>query len=145
MRSGIVLGARGGVLATQLPLFRWGLGARLGDGEQWMSWISLDDEIRALVHVGTDHTVSGPCNFTAPNPVTNAEFTKTLAHELHRPAWARLPRRALRLATGTQVSEEFVLASTRVVPARLQQAGFQFSHPTLTEALRAAITASRHK
>ncbi|HUO49426.1 MAG TPA: TIGR01777 family oxidoreductase [Acidimicrobiales bacterium] len=139
LRSGIVLDASGGALARQLPLFRLGLGGRLGGGRQWLSWISLADEVAAIVAVLEDQALSGPVNLVAPQPVTNAEFTSTLARLLHRPAFTRVPRAALRLALGGDMADEVVLASQRVVPARLLAAGFTFAHPELGGALAAAM------
>ncbi|MGC9291860.1 MAG: TIGR01777 family oxidoreductase [Acidobacteriaceae bacterium] len=139
LRLGMVLGKNGGALAKMQPLFRWGMGGRMGSGRQWMSWISLEDVVRVVDRVLADTSLSGPVNTVAPQPVTNAEFTQTLAHVLHRPALAPVPAFALRAAFG-EVADALLLASTRVLPARLQQVGFSFQHPTLEAALQAALT-----
>ncbi len=132
-RTGIVLARHGGLLGRTLPLFRLGLGGRLGDGRQWMSWISLPDQIAALRLLIADD-IAGPVNLTAPAPVTNAEFTRALARALHRPAPLRVPRIALRAAL-RGFADEGPLISQRVRPARLEEAGFRFAHPDLDTAL----------
>jgi len=137
-RFGVVLGQGPGALAKMLPVFRLGLGGRLGSGRQWMSWVSLDDAIAAILFALDRQELAGPVNVTAPNPATNAEFTRVLAKQLHRPAMMPAPAFALRLALG-QVADEALLASARVVPTKLMAAGFEFSHPTLPEALAAAL------
>ncbi|HUY07282.1 MAG TPA: TIGR01777 family oxidoreductase [Acidimicrobiales bacterium] len=137
-RTGIVIGKEGGMLKAITPLFRLGLGGRLGGGFQWMSPISLVDEIRALVFVATNEEIHGPCNFTSPIPITNAEFTKALGSALHRPTLLHAPEFGLRMALGNRCTDEMVLASQRVIPARLQSTGFQFRLPSIDEALEAA-------
>lgn len=137
LRFGVVLGP-GGALARMTPIFRLGLGGPLGSGRQWMSWISLDDVVAAILFALDTPILAGPVNFTAPNPVTNAEFTRVLARCLHRPAIFPAPAFALRIALG-QMADEALLASARVLPARLTEAGFQFQHPTIEEALAAAL------
>ena len=142
LRFGAILGpvekSAPGALAHMLPLFRLGLGGPLGSGRQWMSWISLADAIAAIVFaIGSPH-ISGPVNVTSPHPVTNAEFTRALAGALHRPAFLRAPAFALRLALG-QMADEALLASARVLPAKLQAAGFHFIHPGIGQALGAAL------
>jgi len=137
LRFGVILG-RGGALARMLPIFRLGLGGPLGSGKQWMSWISLDDAIAAILFALATPSVAGPVNLTAPNPVTNAEFTRALARQLHRPAILPAPAFALRLALG-QMADEALLASARVLPAKLTAAGFEFAHPTIERALEAAL------
>lgn len=136
-RFGVVLG-RGGALAKMLPVFRLGLGGPLGDGRQWMSWVSLDDAVRALVFAMEDESLRGAMNVTAPNPVTNAEFTHALGRALHRPAVLSAPAFALRLAFG-EMAEETLLASQRAMPSRLVCAGFQFRHELVDEALGEAL------
>lgn len=121
-----------------LPIFRLGLGGPLGSGKQWMSWISQDDLLAAVLFALDTPGLAGPVNLTAPNPVTNAEFTRVLARQLHRPAIFPAPAFALRLALG-QMADETLLASARVLPARLTAAGFRFTHPTIQQALAAAI------
>ena len=135
-RTGIVQGAAGGALAKQLPLFRYGVGGPLSDGTQWVSPIALDDEIGALHFCIMHPSLSGPVNLVAPTPVTNAEFTETLARVLSRPAFARVPAFALRLALGEEMANLTVLASQRVLPKRLLEAGFRFRLPTLEAMLR---------
>ncbi|MHB8682347.1 MAG: TIGR01777 family oxidoreductase [Acidimicrobiales bacterium] len=138
-RSGIVLSPRGGALGRQLPLLRLGIGGRLGLGRQWTSWVSLDDEIAALLHLLDDDSVSGPVNVTSPEPVTNAQYTATLARVLHRPAVLPVPRFALGIVLGRELTAEAVLASQRALPARLEAAGFRFAHPELRGALMAML------
>jgi len=135
LRFGTVLGHQGGALAKMLPVFRLGLGGRLGDGQQWMSWIALEDLTAAILHLLTAPDVQGPVNLVAPHPVRNVDFTRILAGVLRRPAVIPAPGWVLRLAFG-QLADEALLASTRVEPARLLGAGFRFSHPELESALR---------
>jgi uncharacterized protein (TIGR01777 family) len=137
LRSGVVLG-RGGALARMLPIFRLGLGGPLGSGKQWMSWISLDDWVAAILFALDTPDLAGAVNLTAPNPVTNGEFTRALARQLHRPAIFPAPAFALRVALG-QMADEALLASARVLPARLTAAAFRFTHPTIQQALAAAL------
>ena len=138
IRTGIVLGS-GGMLGRVLTPFRAGLGGRLGSGRQYLSWISLTDEVAAILHALDAPTLSGPANLTAPNPVTNAEFTTTLGHVLRRPTVLPTPLAPLRAIYGKELVTTLLLASQRVVPRALQATGFAFAHPTLTEALGAAI------
>jgi len=135
-RSGIVQSTAGGALAKQLPPFKLGLGGRLGSGQQYLSWISLADEVAALLFCLTDETMSGPVNLTAPNPVTNAEFTKTLGRVLHRPTLIPTPTPALKLLFGGDIVEEMFFGGTWARPAKLEAAGFRWLHPTLEIALR---------
>jgi uncharacterized protein len=139
LRSGVVLSGRGGALGRQLPLFRLGVGGRLSSGRQWLSWISLVDEVAAIRFLLTAEDVGGPVNLVAPGTVTNAAFTRALAAAVHRPAAAPVPRLALRVALGG-FADEGVLASQRVVPAALLRAGFTFAHPDIDTALRAVLT-----
>jgi hypothetical protein len=139
-RSGIVLGAGGGVLATLLPLFRYGLGARLGNGRQWTSWISRPDAVSGLLEMARNETLSGAVNLVGPNPVRNATFTSTLGAVIGRPALLTAPRAAIVAIAGRRVADEFVLASARVLPKRLEAAGMNFEYPELTGALAAALT-----
>jgi uncharacterized protein (TIGR01777 family) len=138
LRFGVVLGPRG-ALARMTPVFRFGLGGRLGNGRQWMSWIALDDLVAAIRFLLASPELAGPVNLVAPNPVTNAEFTRALARQLHRPAFFPAPAFALRLALG-KMADEALLSSARVHPARLLNAGFQLSLPTIGAALTAALT-----
>ncbi len=135
LRFGAVLSLRGGMLAKVLPLFRWGLGGRLGSGRQWLSWISLDDLTAAVRHLLADSSLSGPFNITAPSPVTNAEWTVTLSRVLRRPALFHQPAWLLRLALG-EMADGLLLTSTRAVPYRLQDSGFSFRDGILEPALR---------
>ena len=139
LRNAVVLSRRGGALRARLLPFRLGLGGRLASGRQWFSWISLDDEVAAIIHVLGDATVAGPVNMAAPSPVTNAEFTRALGRALGRPAVLRVPAAALAVLRGGELTREVVLASMRVVPGVLPATGFQFRHPTVDEGLRAAL------
>jgi uncharacterized protein (TIGR01777 family) len=139
MRTGFVLASHGGGLRRMLPQFRLGLGGRLGPARRYVSWISLDDEIAAVLDVIGDPSIEGPVNFTAPNPVTNGEFTRTLGKVLRRPAILPMPLAPVRRAYGKEFVEHLLLDGQRVLPARLQAAGFAFTHPTLEPALRAAL------
>jgi uncharacterized protein (TIGR01777 family) len=138
LRSGVVLSPRGGALRRQLPLFRLGVGGRLGSGRQYLSWISLTDEVHAIRWL-LEHPVSGPVNATAPNPVTNREFTETLAAVLHRPAVLPVPALGPRVLFGREMTEQVVFASQRVRPAVLEAGGFTFEHPTVEAGLRAEL------
>lgn len=133
-RTGLVLARAGGLLGRLRPLFSLGLGGRLGNGRQYMSWISLDDEVRALRFAMTEPAISGPVNLTGPAPVTNAEFTAALGRALNRPTPLLVPGFAARAAFG-EFAEEGLLAGQRAIPAVLEQAGFQFRHNTIGEAL----------
>jgi hypothetical protein len=138
LRLGVVLGPGPGALAAMLPLFRLGLGGRLGNGRQWMSWISLPDAVAATLFVLRTPALAGPVNLTAPNPVTNAQLTRALARALRRPPHRPPPAFALRLALGP-MADEALLASARVFPSRLLTSGFRFEHPTVAQALAAAL------
>lgn len=138
MRFGVVLGPGQGALQQMLPPFRIGLGARLGSGRQWMSWVGLADAIGAILFALERADLSGPVNVTAPNPVTNAEFTRVLGQQLHRPAFLAVPAFAVRMLFG-QMADEALLASVRVQPGKLLASGFQFSSPKIEEALNAAL------
>jgi uncharacterized protein (TIGR01777 family) len=139
MRSGIVLAPHGGTLHRLLLPFKLGLGGRLGDGAQWMSWIMLDDEVGAVMHAIGTESLSGPVNFVAPTPVSNREFTETLGTVLHRPTLLPTPLFPLKVLYGSELVEALLLASQRVVPARLEETGYAFRHPTLADGLRAAL------
>lgn len=134
LRFGAVLGKDGGAMGQMLPIFRKGLGGPIGDGRQWMSWISIQDLIGAVRFCMENESITGPVNITAPEPVQNKEFTKTLGHVLHRPAVMHVPKLALRLKFG-QLADDVLLASARVIPEKLTATGFQFSCPTLEVAL----------
>ena len=142
LRTGIVLSPAGGALAKMLAPFKLGLGGRIGSGAQWMSWIAVHDWIRAVQFVLGNDAVSGPVNLVAPSPVTNAEFTTTLARVLGRPRLAIVPELAVDLLFG-EMGRATLLASQRAHPRRLIDAGFEFAHPTLEQALRAELDAQR--
>lgn len=135
LRAGVVLSPAGGALARQLPLFRLGLGGRLGSGRQWTSWVSVHDEVGAVLHCLATPSLAGPVNATAPEPVTNAEFTRALGRALRRPAVLAVPRPALALVLGSRLTDEMVLASQRVLPTRLLASGYHFRHPEVGAAL----------
>ena len=139
LRSAVVLDPDGGALARQLPLFRWGVGGRLGDGRQWLSWISLRDEVGAIMFLLDHGSVAGPVNATSPTPVTNRAFTRALAHAVHRPAVFAVPRAALGLALGRELADEMVLASQRAVPDRLTSAGYRFQDADLSQTLASVV------
>lgn len=141
LRTGVVLARQGGALARQLPLFRLGMGGKLGDGHQWTSWIALADEVGAILHAIDHDDLSGPVNATAPNPVTNAELTRALGSALHRPTRIAAPKRLLQVALGSQLTEEALLASQRVLPRRLETSGYRFAYPEITGAIAAALAA----
>jgi uncharacterized protein (TIGR01777 family) len=134
-RFGVILDAREGALAKMLPPFRVGIGGKVGDGKQWMSWIALSDVIGGLKFLLEDKSIAGPVNFVAPNPVTNAEFTSTLGRVLSRPTIFPMPAFAARLAFG-EMADALLLSSQRVDPSVLEDNGFMFSWPTLEPALK---------
>jgi uncharacterized protein (TIGR01777 family) len=136
IRTGLVLDPTGGALGKMLPLFRLGLGGKLGNGKQWWSWITLHDVIRAITFL-LENKVSGPVNLTSPNPVTNQEFTSALARAMHRPALFPAPAIALKIALGGFSSE--ILGSKKVMPQALTDAGFTWDYPHITNALTALI------
>lgn len=138
-RSGVVLGREGGVLRRMLLPFRLGLGGRIASGHQYMSWISLDDEVGAIVHALTDDRVTGPVNVTGPAPVTSAEFTKTLGRVLRRPTAIPTPLFPVRAWYGSELVQHLLVEGQRVLPKRLEATGYAFEHPTLEDALRAAV------
>lgn len=142
LRLGVILSPRGGALDRMLPLFRLGLGGPLGSGRQWMSWVSLADAVRAILFALQTPALSGAVNLTAPEPIRNADFTRALAHRLHRPAFLRAPAFALRLALG-EMAQETLLTSTRAFPVRLEQAGFVFTHREANAALIWALAGGR--
>jgi uncharacterized protein (TIGR01777 family) len=137
LRSGVVLSPRGGILARLLPLFRLGLGGRIGTGRQMMSWIGLSEWVAAARFLLGRDDISGPVNLTAPSPVSNAEFTSSLAAAVHRPAVMPVPVPALKLAVGGVSSD--ILSSARVLPRRLLDEGYQFRHPAIAGALAAEL------
>ena len=140
VRTGLVLSHAGGLMGRLKPLFGFALGGRLGSGQQFQPWISLDDEVGAIAHALEHDSIAGPLNATGPDPVTNAEFTRVLAAQMGRPAPWVVPAFALRAALG-EFADEGVLVSQRVMPAKLENDRFTFRHPTVTEALAAALDA----
>lgn len=138
-RSGVVLSAAGGALKKQTTPFKLGVGGKLGTGRQWVSWISIEDEVAALRHLLETPSLDGPVNATSPTPVTNAEFTRVLAHVLRRPAVAPVPNLALNVLFGKEMVADMILASQRVLPVRLQGSGFRFQHEQLEQALRVVL------
>jgi len=138
LRFGVVIGAGPGALAKMLPIFRLGLGGPLGSGRQCMSWISLQDAVAAILFLLATPSIAGPVNLTAPSPITNRLFTRALAHAVHRPAILPAPAFALRLALG-EMADEALLASARAYPSKLTSAGFQFTHPTIAQAIDSAL------
>lgn len=148
LRTGVVIGPRTGpnpgMLDRILPIFRWGLGGRLGPGTQWMSWISLADFASAVLLLLADPSLQGAFNLTSPNPITNTQFTHALASKLHRPAILPAPASILRAAFG-ELADEALLSSARVFPSRLTAAGFEFAHPHVGDALAAALAENRRK
>ncbi len=141
LRFGVVLGPGGGALAKMAPLFRLGLGGRLGGGQQWVSWIFLNDVLQAILHICAHPNVTGAVNLVSPHPVTNLELTKTLGQALHRPTLMPAPAFALRAVLG-EMADATLLASARVLPTELTNSGYIFQHPTLRSALDAAFQSS---
>lgn len=141
-RFGVVLSPTGGALGKMLLPFRLGLGGRLGDGSQWMSWISIDDAAGALLHLVLNSTLNGPVNVTAPEPVRNRDFTRTLGRILSRATPFPVPATALRLIMG-EMADSTLLASTRMLPARLLESNYRFEHPDLETALRHVLGMGR--
>lgn len=133
-RFGIILDAKGGALAKMLPPFRMGIGGKIGSGKQWMSWIALDDVVGAIKFALTNEALAGPVNFVAPNPVRNAEFTKTLGKVLSRPTIFPIPAFGIRLVFA-EMADALLLSSQRVEPERLKAKGFQFAFSQLEDAL----------
>ena len=139
LRTGIVLDAHGGVLGRIGPLAKLGLLGKLGDGKQWMSWISLHDEVRAIRFL-LEADVTGPVNLTAPTPVTNATFTKAVGSVLHRPTLLPIPRFGPKLLLGPELADALLFEGQRVFPQVLQEAGFPFDHPEIDGTLRSIFT-----
>lgn len=139
IRTGLVLSPAGGALQKMLPPFRMGVGGNMGNGRQWWSWIDVQDVVGAILHIVETDSLRGPVNMVAPNPVTNAEFTKTLARVLSRPAIFPMPAFAARLVFG-KMGDELLLASQRVEPAKLVVSGYVFQQPDLNGAFRAILS-----
>lgn len=138
-RIGVVLAAEGGALAKMKVPFLLGMGGRIGDGSQYMSWITLEDLVSALLFTLKRDELEGPVNFVSPTPVTNANFTATLARALKRPALLPVPKFALRLAAGSDMADEMLIGGSRVAPAALHEHGFRWEHSTLEPALRSLL------
>lgn len=136
LRFGIILSPKGGALAKMLTPFKFGLGGVLGSGNQYMSWIAIDDVIGIILHVIYDLSLSGAINSVAPAPVTNREFTKILGEVLHRPTIIPVPVIALHFMLGQEMADELLLSSTRAVPSRLIKSGYSFIYPELKNALK---------
>jgi uncharacterized protein len=139
VRTGIVIAPKGGAFGRMLPFLKLGVGGRLGAGDQWWSWISLEDEVRLIVHALTTDSLSGPVNATAPNPATNAEIVKVAGRVLGRPTVLPVPKFALSLVMGGELTEEVILAGPRALPKAAEDSGFTFSHPDVESALRAML------
>ena len=138
LRTGVVLSPDGGALEAQLPFFKLGIGGRIGDGRQWLSWISIQDMVQGIIWL-LDNDVSGPVNMTAPNPVTNAEFTKTLGQVLGRPTILPTPKAVMWAKFGRELTQQLLYASQRVEPAALLAGGYQFRQPELAGALQSIL------
>jgi len=138
LRTGIVLGKSGGALAAMLIPFSYGLGGQLGDGRQWMSWIHIDDMVGIILKTIENNAITGPVNATAPNPVSNKVFTKTLGSVLHRPTIMTVPAFILRLLLG-DLADELFLTGQKVIPQKITDNGYQFQHPTIRDALENII------
>lgn len=138
LRFGVVLGKDGGAMAKMLPAFRMGAGGTLGDGKQWMSWISVMDTVDAIIFALKHETLSGPVNIVSPQPVQNKEFSRVLGKVLHRPKLLAMPKTLLHTMFG-EFADETLLASTKAVPEKLLQAGFEFQHPDLQTALESIL------
>lgn len=143
VRTGIVLSTRGGAFPRLLQPFQWFVGGPLGMGQQWMSWIHIDDQVEAIRFVSETEAVEGPVNATAPTPVTNLQFSKELGHLLGRPSMMRTPAFTLRTALGREMADELLLTSQRVMPGKLEEHGFQFQFPALEEALKELLGKKR--
>lgn len=140
LRTGIVLSAKGGALKKQLLLFKLGLGNKMGSGRQWQSWISIDDEVGAIAHL-LRSDVSGPVNLTAPNPVTNAEFARSLGAALHRPTFLPIPKFGPKLLLGSELADNLLFEGQKVMPRALLADGYEFEHPDLAGAFAAILSA----
>lgn len=138
LRFGIILDAKGGALPRMLLPIRLGVGGRLGSGKQWMSWIALEDAVSIIQHSIQNETLRGPVNTVSPSPVTNAEFTRIVARELHRPAFFPAPRFALRLALG-EMADALLFSSQRVIPEKLTGLNYSYRYPDLQQALRSIL------
>jgi uncharacterized protein len=140
LRTGIVMSTTGGALKQQLLPFKLGIGGKLGPGTQYLPWVSITDQVRAMEFVLNTPTLSGPVNVCAPNPVTNVQFTKALGKALHRPTLIPIPLAPLKILYGAEMVKEMLLSGNNVIPAKLTAAGFSFTHPTLDIALHAVLS-----
>ena len=138
-RIGVVLASEGGALAKMKLPFLFGVGGRIGDGAQYMSWIALEDLVSALIFALGREDLEGPVNFVSPTPVTNADFSATLGRVLHRPALLPVPKFALRLGVGSEMADEMLIGGVRVIPASLHAHGFRWEHASLEPALRSLL------
>ena len=138
LRTGIVLSTEGGALKKQLPIFKAGLGNKMGNGSQWQSWVSIDDEVRAIIHLLAS-SVSGPVNITAPEPITNAGFTRALGRALRRPTVLPIPAFGPKLLLGGEMANALLFTGQRVVPSVLERDGFTFVHRNIDDALGALL------
>jgi uncharacterized protein len=143
LRNGVVLAAVGGMLPRLVTMFRLYVGGRLGSGRQWLSWVSIDDEVGVIRFLFDNADVSGPINVTGPAPITNAEFTKALGTALHRPTVVPVPAFGPRLVLGREMADELLFVSQRAVPAALTAAGYRFAHPDVATALAALLGGGR--
>jgi uncharacterized protein (TIGR01777 family) len=140
LRIGLVLGRDGGMLDRILPVFRFGLGGRIGNGKQWWSWISAEDVVGVVEFAMAQKSLEGPVNVVAPEPVTNAQFTKALGGHMRRPTIFAVPRFAVR-TVAREVADEMLLASQRVSSDKIQSAGYEFRHKVLDDALDEVLVA----
>jgi uncharacterized protein (TIGR01777 family) len=138
-RTGLVVSREGGAWARLFPIFRAGVGGRLGSGRQYWSYISMRDEVGALRFLIDQSEVTGPVNLVAPRAATNAEVTAAMGQVMGRPTLLPVPKFALRLGAGTEMADEMLIGGARVVPSVLQAAGFEWKHPTLEPALRSVL------
>lgn len=138
LRTGIVQSPTGGALGKLLPLFKFGLGGKFGSGDQYLSWISIDDEVQAILYL-LEADVSGPVNLTAPEPVTSSQFAKVLGGVLGRPSFLPVPAFGPKLLLGAERADALLFDSARVLPTRLQETGYDFAHPNLESGLRAVL------
>lgn len=136
IRTGIVLSSYGGALSKQLPLFKYGFGAALGSGKQYQSWIHLEDEVRAIIQAITDDKLKGPVNLVSNQPVTNLEFSKSVAKALNRPMLFKVPKQVIEIGLGKEFADELLLFSQRIIPKKLNDAGFEFRFQNLEKALQ---------
>lgn len=142
LRMGVILSTEGGALKAMLPPFNWGLGAIIGTGDQYMSWITLDDLLKVINEILHNHSLEGPINAVSPNPITNRDFTKTLGQILHRPIWLRVPDFMIRLALG-EMADEMLLSSSRVEPKKLLDQQFKFDYPSIENALKHVLNSPK--